>query len=102
MIDEAKNIEKLSVSPNELHELIGEQGDAFVDIWYYSLNCMAKKGVNLSKIFNLVHAANMDKKDPKTGKFIKRSDGKILKRKGWLPPNVGDEIKRQITHGSWQ
>ena len=46
MIDEAKCIPKMSVAPNDLDELIAEQGDAFVDIWYYSLNCMAKKGVN--------------------------------------------------------
>merc|ERR1712157_244082 len=79
----AKNVEKMAVSPNRSHELIAEQGDAFVDIWYYSLNAMAKKGVNLSKIFELVHDANMAKKDPITGKFKKRDDGKILKPNGW-------------------
>lgn len=38
-----------------------------VDIYYYSLNCAAKKGVNLSSIFGIVHAANMAKRDPATG-----------------------------------
>lgn len=102
MIRNAKNVEKLSVSPNRAYELVAEQGDAFVDIWYYSLNCMAKKGVNLSKIFELVHDANMAKRDPKTGKFIKRDDGKIIKPKGWKAPNVNAEIKRQIENGAWQ
>ena len=102
MIKNAKNVEKMSVSPNRSHELIAEQGDAFVDIWYYSLNAMAKKGVNLSKIFDLVHGANMAKRDPETGKFLKRDDGKIIKPKGWRPPNVSAEIKRQIEDGSWQ
>merc|ERR1712008_342330 len=83
------------------YEVIGEQGDALVDIWYYSLNAMAKKGVNLSSIFDLVHSANMAKRDPATGRFEKRDDGKIVKPKGWRAPNVGQEIKRQQDQGSW-
>merc|ERR1719168_400256 len=102
MLSDAKNVPKMSVSPNKLHELIAEQGDAFVDIWYYSLNAMAKKGVNLSKIFELVHNANMAKRDPETGKFLKRDDGKIIKPKGWRAPNVSEEIKRQADFGSWK
>jgi len=101
MIDEAKCIPKMSVTPNQSHELIAEQADAFVDIWYYSLNCMAKKGVNLSKIFDLVHSANMAKRDPQTGKFLKRADGKIIKPKGWKAPDVNAEIKKQLHNGSW-
>eukprot|EP01084_Bolivina_argentea_P170589 295598_1 len=102
MLDEAKCITKMNVSPNQTHELIAEQGDALVDIYYYSLNCMAKKGVNLSKIFNLVHGANMAKRDPITKKFIKREDGKIIKPKGWCAPDVKAEIQRQSQNGSWQ
>jgi len=102
MIEEAKEVRKMSTGPNDQHELIAEQGDAFVDIWYYSLNCMAKKGVNLSSIFDLVHNANMAKRDPQTGKFNKRDDGKIIKPRGWRAPNVGAEIKRQLQQGSWQ
>jgi len=102
MLSEAKNVPKMNVHPNKVHELIAEQGDAFVDIWYYSLNCMAKKGVNLSSIFELVHNANMAKRDAMTGKFIKRADGKIIKPKGWRPPNVSAEIKRQQDQGAWK
>merc|ERR1719356_121620 len=102
MIKKAKSCEKMNVSPNRSYELIAEQGDAFVDIWYYSLNAMAKKGVNLSKIFELVHGANMAKRDPQTGKFLKRDDGKIIKPKGWRAPNVSAEIKKQIENGAWQ
>jgi len=101
MLSDAKNVPKMNVHPNKTHELIAEQGDAFVDIWYYSLNCMAKKGVNLSSIFDLVHNANMAKRDPETGKFIKRADGKIIKPKGWRAPNVSAEIKRQQDQGAW-
>jgi len=102
MIKNAKHVDKMVVSPNRQHELIAEQGDAFVDIWYYSLNAMAKKGVNLSKIFELVHDANMAKRDPQTGKFLKRNDGKIIKPQGWRAPNVAHEIRRQTDQGSWK
>merc|ERR1719203_1869041 len=100
LVTKAKEVPQINTE-NEA-ELIGEQGDAFVDIWYYSLNAAAKKGVNLSKIFELVHDANMAKKDPITGKFKKRDDGKILKPNGWRAPNVGAEIRRQTDNGSWQ
>ena len=70
--------------------------DALVDIYYYSQNAACKKGMNLSSVFTMVHAANMAKRDANTGKFIKReSDGKIIKPEGWQPPNVEAEIARQ-------
>ena len=31
----------------------------------------------------VVHAANMAKRDPATGEFKKRADGKIIKPEGW-------------------
>lgn len=87
-------------------QLIGLQADALVDSYYYSLNAAAKKGVNLSKIFKLVHQANMDKRDPSTGTFLKRSDGKIIKPQGWSEKWDGNgfvtkEITRQSTQGAF-
>jgi len=102
MLDEAELIPKMNVSPNKIHEVMAEQGGAFVDIWYHSLNCMAKKGVNLSSIFTLVHNANMAKRDPQSGKFNKRHDGKIIKPKGWRAPDITAEVRRQLQNGSWQ
>lgn len=81
---------------------ISAQADAMVDAWYYMLNVSAKHGMNLSELFKVVHKANMDKKDPVTGRFIRReSDGKIVKPQGWSPPDVQGEIKRQMKNGSW-
>ena len=77
------------------------QADALVDIYYYSQNAACKKGMNLSSVFTMVHAANMAKRDATTGKFIKREDGKIIKPEGWQPPNVEAEIARQHAEGSW-
>lgn len=82
-------------------ELIGDQFDALVDAWYYSLNTAAKHGVNMSKLFDTVHAANMAKRDPITGKFLRRDDGKIIKPYGWKAPDITGEIKRQMEQGAW-
>jgi predicted HAD superfamily Cof-like phosphohydrolase len=81
--------------------IISEQADAFVDVYYYMLNAAAKKGVNVSAIFDIVHNANMAKRDPATGKFLKRDDGKIVKPAGWRAPDIKAEIQRQLTHGAW-
>lgn len=99
--DEALSMMKecLDVDPsahtntNDEIEIIAEQGDAMVDAWYYMLNAAAKKGINLSKIFDEVHGANMRKRDPTTGKFIRREDGKILKPKGWYPADIKKVVK---------
>ncbi len=78
-------------------ELIASQADALIDCYYYSLNAAAKKGVNLSKVFKVVHQANMNKKIK--GKFIKREDGKIMKPDGWTPPDIIAEIVSQTING---
>ena len=98
MITESKNIQKEICTGAEL---IGQQADALVDSYYYSLNCAAKKGINLSKIFQIVHQANMDKRDPESGKFLRREDGKIIKPKGWKTPDITAEIERQIKNGAF-
>lgn len=78
---------------NDDYEIIADQGDAMVDAWYYMLNSASKKGVDLSKIFNAVHKANMAKKDPTTNKFIRRDDGKILKPLNWQPADIVQVVK---------
>jgi len=99
LVQNAKEVPQ--IDPKDEKNLIAEQADAFVDIWYYSLNAACKKGMNLSKIFSIVHQANMAKKDPATGQFKRRSDGKILKPQGWRAPDVKAEIERQYENGSW-
>ena len=46
-------------------------------------------------------AANMAKRNPATGKFEKRADGKIIKPPGWQAPDVEGEMGRQFREGSW-
>lgn len=82
-------------------ELISLQSDALVDAIYYIYHTAAKKGINIDKIFNVVHKANMKKKFP-DGTFHKRDDGKIIKPENWQEPNVTDEIKDQENNGSFE
>ena len=83
------------VAPTDEVELIADQYDAFVDIWYYALNCSCKKGVDLSSIFDVVHEANMAKRF-EDGTFHRREDGKVIKPPGWREPDVKGEILRQL------
>jgi predicted HAD superfamily Cof-like phosphohydrolase len=88
-------------APCDDNELIAQQADGMVDAWYYMLNAACKKGVNLSRVFNLVHEANMAKRNPTTGKFERREDGKILKPEDWHEADVVAEIVRQSTDGAF-
>jgi len=93
----------IGVDPSKHHEgkitpveVVAEQSDALVDAWYYMLNMAGKNGHNLSRVFDVVHSANMAKVDPVSGKcLIRESDGKILKPPGWTPPDIVAEIYRQ-------
>ena len=103
IVQSAKPIEKESYPDGELgvvHQCAA-QADALVDIEYYMLNAAAKKGINISALFGVVHAANMAKRNPATGKLEKRADGKIIKPPGWSPPDVEGELKRQLAEGSF-
>lgn len=101
-IKDSKDIAKLKFEEGDVAGLCGEQVDAIVDSYYYSLNAAAKCGMNASSVFNLVHGANMAKRDPESGKFLKRADGKIIKPKGWTAPDVRKELQRQIDNGAWE
>jgi predicted HAD superfamily Cof-like phosphohydrolase len=85
-VNAAKDLDKESYS-NESDQ-VAEQADALVDVYYYMLNSACKKNINISEVFNLVHEANMNKRDPETGTFIRRSDGKVMKPPGWTAPDI--------------
>ena len=94
-IDNSKDLPRGDYTQGSV-EQISEQVDALVDIYYYSLNAATKVGQDMSAVFKIVHKANMAKRVPETGKFIKREDGKILKPVGWKPPNIVKEIEKQM------
>ena len=46
------------------------------------------KGYDIRGAWNEVTTSNLWKIDAKTGKVIRREDGKILKPEGWTPPDL--------------
>ena len=103
MISAAKNLDQETYSDSSADQVrkAADQADALVDCYYYSQNAACKKGINLSAIFHCVHAANMAKRDPDTGQFLKRADGKIIKPKNWQAPDITAEVQRQADQGSF-
>lgn len=45
-------------------------------------------GLPLEQIYMAIHAANMRKVNPRTGKITRREDGKVLKPDGWKPADL--------------
>lgn len=91
---------------DELEELreatdVAEQADALVDAIYYICDTAVRHGMNLDRVFDIVHGANMQK--VVDGRVIRRDDGKILKPEGWQDPGplLLDEVARQEREGSW-
>ncbi len=88
---------------NELDEAedVTEQADALIDAIYYLCDCAVRHGINLDRLFEIVHAANMRK--VVDGRVSRRVDGKILKPAAWKDPlpELQQEIQRQRTQGAW-
>jgi predicted HAD superfamily Cof-like phosphohydrolase len=93
MITESKDLPK---ETGEEYKIIADQVDSLVDMYYYALNGCVKKKIDFSSVFNVVHEANMNKRDIESGKFLKRADGKIIKPPLWRIPDIGKEILRQM------
>lgn len=55
------------------------------DLLYVTYGTADLFDIPLYEVFKLVHAKNMEKVDPETGKVTKREDGKILKPAGFQP-----------------
>jgi len=59
---------------NPVREFTGhpspESPDALVNIKYYMLNTTCKKGINLAGVFQVVHNANMEKRDKRMGSLL--------------------------------
>jgi len=87
---------RLNFTPSNPTERIADQADAMVDIMYYTDNCAAKQGMDMDRYFNVVHTANEAKRDPATGQYVKREDGKIVKPKGWQAPDMVAETQNQL------
>jgi predicted HAD superfamily Cof-like phosphohydrolase len=67
--------------------------DALIDILVVTIGAIHSLGANAEGAWDEVMRTNFAKIDPATGKVRKREDGKILKPKGWTPPNLAPLTK---------
>lgn len=66
--------------------------DALTDLMVVVVGFLHSVGVDAQRVWDVVHATNMAKIYPLTGKVDKRADGKILKPEGWKGPQ--EELTR--------
>ena len=71
-----------------------EQLDALVDILVVTMGAIRAAGWDGEAAWKEVMNTNFAKIDPTTGKVIKREDGKVLKPKGWLAPQLSQFIDK--------
>jgi len=72
-----------------------EVADALGDIKYVVDGAALVYGIPLDDVSTEIHASNMSKLDPDTGKPLLREDGKILKGSAYFKP----DIKKAISYG---
>jgi predicted HAD superfamily Cof-like phosphohydrolase len=66
--------------------------DACFDLIWVIVGYMHSRGWDCEQIWNEGALSNLEKIDRKTGKVIKREDGKVLKPEGWQPPNFSKHV----------
>ena len=73
-----------------------DQADAMIDLLYFALGTLVEMGVHPSRLFDIVHDANMNKTWP-DGKVHYSNDGKVIKHDSWINPEreLQQEINRQ-------
>ena len=71
-----------------------ETVDALIDILVVTIGALQSMGADAEGAWKEVMQTNFNKIDKKTGKVIKREDGKVLKPDGWTPPNLKDFLTR--------
>lgn len=90
ILEEAKEFAD-AIDANDLPEAV----DACIDLLYVVLGALSKFGIDAEPYFRAVHEANMAKL--KDG-IIRRPDGKIIKPKGWKPPDIAAMIAFDTKH----
>ena len=94
---------RLDLIQEELDELaqavidqdIVEIADALTDILYVTYGAGHAFGIDLDTCFTEVHRSNMSKLGI-DGKPIYRQDGKVLKGRGYTPPQLAKIIQSKI------
>lgn len=91
-------IELIKEELQELWDGIGhndniETIDAICDLTWVLVGYAHSRGWDIMGAFNEVARSNMSKVDAKSGKLIKRADGKVLKPETYSPPNLTPFVK---------
>jgi predicted HAD superfamily Cof-like phosphohydrolase len=71
-----------------------EQLDALIDILVVTIGAIHSMGADAEGAWKEVMKTNFAKIDHETGKVRKREDGKVLKPKGWVSPNLKPYVKK--------
>lgn len=67
---------------------VTEAIDGLCDILYVVLGTAVAFGIDIYPFFAEVHRSNMAKIDSVTGHLVKDEYGKVIKPKGWTPPDI--------------
>lgn len=70
-----------------------EMLDACMDMIWVILGFCHMKQYKVKEAWDEVADSNLAKIDTKTGKVIKREDGKVLKPEGWKPPELSKYVR---------
>ena len=73
-----------------------EQLDALIDILVVTIGAIHSGGFDAEGAWKEVMSTNFAKIDKETGKVRKREDGKVLKPVGWVPPNLGPFVRKNV------
>jgi predicted HAD superfamily Cof-like phosphohydrolase len=73
-----------------------EQLDACMDMIWVILGYCYMKNFQVYGAWEEVAKSNLSKIDKKTGKVLKREDGKVMKPEGWKPPDLGSYANKKL------
>lgn len=87
---------RFNLITEEFHEVLDaltkkdlpEIAKELVDLVYVTIGTAVQYGIPFNDVWEEVHASNMAKVDPVTGKVRRREDGKVLKPEGWQKPDI--------------
>jgi predicted HAD superfamily Cof-like phosphohydrolase len=88
--EEAEELNQAIINKDKVEML-----DALIDMLVVTIGAIHSAGFDAEGAWKEVMSTNFAKIDKRTGKVIKREDGKVLKPDGWTPPNLKSYLERK-------
>ena len=88
--EEAEELNQAIINKDKVEML-----DALIDMLVVTIGAIHSAGFDAEGAWKEVMSTNFAKIDKKTGKVIKREDGKVLKPDGWTPPNLKEFLSKK-------